>query len=121
MLLAMAVVVLKVIALVFQGIEGLVFDFPPGSSPAHELIHVALTHADIGHPREVLGLGLAYLPVLDEIDPYVPLRGIEWHVIDKAKAMHETRRTFVPLIIGDAASLLGRLDLLEQIGIITFF
>jgi len=33
MLLAMPVVVLKVIALVFQGIEGLVFDLPPGSPP----------------------------------------------------------------------------------------
>ena len=35
--------------------------------------------------------------------------------------MHETRSTLVPLIIGDAASLLGRLCLLEQIGMITFF
>ena len=35
--------------------------------------------------------------------------------------MHETRSTLVPLIIGDAACLLGRLDLLEQIGVVTFF
>src|SRR5215471_7396226 len=57
MLLAMAVVVLKVIALVFERIEGLVFDFPPGSPPSHEMIHIALTHADVGHPAPVLDLG----------------------------------------------------------------
>ena len=41
----MAVVVLKMIALVFQRVEGLVFHLPPGASPVHELIHVAFTHA----------------------------------------------------------------------------
>src|SRR5262245_59609934 len=37
MLLAMSVVVLKVIALVFQGIEGLVFDFPSGDRKSTRL------------------------------------------------------------------------------------
>jgi hypothetical protein len=45
MLLAMPIVVLKVIALVFQRVEDLIFDLPPGSSPPHELIHVTLAHA----------------------------------------------------------------------------
>ena len=40
-LLAMPVVVLKVLALVFQRIEGFVFDLPPGSSPSHETKDVA--------------------------------------------------------------------------------
>ena len=49
------------------------------------------------------------------------LRGIERHVIDKAKAMHHTRGAVVPLIIGDAPGVLRRLHLLEQIGMIAFF
>src|SRR3984893_9426930 len=117
----MAVVVLKVIALIFQRIERLIFDLPPRPATAHEGINVAFTHPYVCHPTEVLHLLIAYFPVLDDIDPYVRLRSIEWHVIDKAKAMYETRSPLVPLRRGDAASLCGGLDLLEQIGMIPFF
>jgi hypothetical protein len=86
-LLAMPVVVRKIIALVFQRIEGLVCDLPPGASPPHAPIHVALAHAYVCHPTEVLDLVLAYRPVLDAMDLHVWIRRIERHVIDKAKAM----------------------------------
>src|SRR5215831_7636893 len=121
MLLAMAVVVLKVIALIFQRIERLIFNFPSRPATAHEGINIACMYSQVRHPAEVLHLRIAYFPILEEIDPNVRLRSIEWHVIDKAKAMHETCRTLMPLIIGDAASLFGRLDLLEQIGMVAFF
>src|SRR6266567_2697048 len=121
MLLTMAIVVLKVIALVFQRIAGLIFDLPPGSSPSHEMIHVALTHAEIGHPAEVLDLVIAYLPVLDEMDPHVRTRRIERHVIDKAEAMDHPCGAVVTLIVGDPSSVLCGLHLLEQIGMIPFF
>jgi hypothetical protein len=87
MLLAMAVVVFKIIPLVFQRIERFVFDLPPGASSPHEVKDVALAHAQVRHPTEVLNLAIADLPVLDKIDPYVDVRGIEWHIIDKPKAM----------------------------------
>src|SRR5215831_6846013 len=96
--LAMAVVVLKVIALLFQRVERLIFALPPRSAPAHEGIHVACTYPYVCHPPEVLHLLIAQFPVLDAIDPYVRLRGIEWHIIDKAKAMHELSSAVVPLI-----------------------
>jgi hypothetical protein len=35
--------------------------------------------------------------------------------------MHHTCGAVMPFIRGDAPSLLGRLDLLEQIGMVTFF
>ena len=73
----MPVVVLKVIALVFQRIEGFVFDLPPGSSTSHETKDVALVHPQVRHPTEVLDLVMTNFPVLDEIDPYVRVRSIE--------------------------------------------
>src|SRR5262249_5594389 len=121
MLLAMAVVVLKVIALVFQRIEGLVFDFPPGASPSHERIHVALTHTEVSDPTEVLALVLPYLPVLDKIDPHLRVRRIEGDVIEKAKPMYQPGGAVVALMIGDPSGMLRGLDLLEQIGMIPLF
>ena len=69
----------------------------------------------------MLDFVIAHFPVLDKIDPHVWVGGIERDIIDKAKPMHEPRSAIVPLIIGDAAGVLGRLDLLEQIGMIAFF
>ena len=42
---------------------------------------------------------------------YVRIRGIERHVIDQAKAMHETRSAIVSFIPGHAAGLLRRPNL----------
>ena len=78
---AMPVVVLKVIALIFQGIERLVFNVPACPTTPHEVIHVALAHPQVRHPAEVLDLVSAYCPVLDKIDPHVHVRGIERRVI----------------------------------------
>src|SRR5262245_24783912 len=117
----MAIVVLKVIALIFQRVERLIFDLPPRSAPAHEGLHVACTYPYVCHPAEVLHLLIAHFPVLDKIDPYVRLRGIKWDVMDKAKAMHELSSAIVPFIRGDAARLFGHLYLLEHIAMIPFF
>src|SRR5262245_31539416 len=117
----MPIIVLKVVALIFQRIERLIFNLPPGSSTPHEVKDIALAHPQVGDPTEVLDLVLAYLPVLDEIDPYVQVRGIEWHIIDKPKAMDHPGSAVVSLIIGHAPGVLRRLYLLEQKGMIAFF
>src|SRR5215510_9759526 len=121
MLLAMPVVVLEVVPLIFQRIERLIFNLPSRSSTPHEIIDVTLAYPQVCHPTEVLDLLIAYLPVLDEIDPHVHVRGIERHIIDKPKAMAYPSSAVVPLIIGDAPSLFGHLHLVEQIGMIPFF
>src|SRR6516165_12077649 len=59
MLRAMPIIVLEVIALVFQRIEGLVFHFPPRSATPHKAIHVALVHTQVRHPTEVLDRAIA--------------------------------------------------------------
>jgi len=108
-----AVVVRKVIALVFQRIAGFIVDFPPGSSSPHALIHVALTHADVGHPTPGLALGSTNLPILDAMDAEVGVRGMERQVMDKAEAMDEPYGAVVALIRTHMAGVLRDLDLLE--------
>ena len=100
--LAMPVIVFKVVALVFQRIEGLILNLPAGSSTPHEVKDVALAHPQVRYPTEVLDLVLANLPGLDEIDAHVRVRGIERYVIDKPTAMHKTHGAVVPVVIGHA-------------------
>ena len=88
MLLAMAVVVLKVVAWIFQGIECRIFNLPPSTSTSHQAINSALAHPQVCYPAKVLGLPIAYLPILNKIDPHVRVRGLERHIVDKAKPMH---------------------------------
>src|SRR5215813_3777189 len=111
----MAIVVLKVVALIFQRLERLIFHLPPRPTTAHELIDVPLAHPQVRHPAEVLDHGLADLPILHEIDPHIRSRGIERYVVHKAKPMHHTRSTVMPLILGHAPGFLSSLHLFEEI------
>ena len=117
----MSIVVFEMIPLVFQRIECSVLDLPPGTASPHEVKDVARAHTQVRHPAEVLDLGIADLPILDEIDPHVDVRGIEWHMTDKPKAMDHPCGAVVSLIRGDPASVLRALHLLEEIGMIAFF
>jgi hypothetical protein len=53
MLLAQPKVVLEVVALILEGIEGLVFDLPARSASAHELVNVVPGDGKIGDPAAV--------------------------------------------------------------------
>src|SRR6266436_4024694 len=102
MLLSMIVIVVEVVPLVFQGIERLIFNFPPCSPPSHQLVDVVLRHSKVRYPAEMLDFVLAHLPVLNEIHSHVGARLIEWHVIDKAKLMCNACGAVMPLIRGKA-------------------
>ena len=115
----MAVGMLKVLALIFQRMARLIFYLPPRPATAQQGIAVACAPPQVGHPPAVLPLLSTPCPVRKKVDPHVRMRVMEKHSIHKA--MHETRGTIVPRIIGDASSLLGRLDLLASRGMIPFF
>src|SRR6266849_6604780 len=121
MLLAMTVIVVEVVPLVFQGIERLIFNFPPCSPPSHQLADVVLRHSKVRYPAEMLDFVLAHLPVLNEIHSHVGARLVEWHVIDKAKLMCNACGAVMPLISGKASLSLGHLHLLKQIRMIACF
>src|SRR5262249_39471227 len=90
-------------------------------APTHELIDVPLTHPQVRHPAEVLDHVLADLPILNEIDPHIRSRCIERYVVHKAKPMHHTRGTVMPLISGHAPDCLSSLHLFEEIRMVAFF
>ena len=99
MLLAMAVVVLKVIALIFQRIERLIFDLPPRPATAHEGYTLRLLTRRSVTQLKCWTLSLPISQYSIKLTRTSALRGIERHVIDKAKAMHQPRGAVVPLII----------------------
>ena len=71
--LAKAEIVIEVIALVFQGIERLILNLPPGASASHKMKDIVLGDGQIGNPGEMLRLaGLAvFFPVLDKGNPFI--------------------------------------------------
>lgn len=64
--------------------------------------------------------GRADLPVRDEMDPYVDVRGLEGHIIDTPKAMAYPDCTVRSFINGHASGRLRRLYRLEHKGMIAF-
>ena len=86
LLLAMAEVVLDMIALVFERIEGLVFDFPAGAATLHQLAHIVFTDRDVAHPTVVIGDFLTHRqPILKEIELIgIAAAAIERHLVDPA-------------------------------------
>ena len=73
MLLAQPVVVTKIIPLILQGVERLIFYFPPGTGTTHEQVQVVLGDIQIGNPAEMLNFSCfgIFFPVLDKGHPAV--------------------------------------------------
>ena len=69
-LFAKTIVVAKVVALVLQGIEGFVFDPPPGAAGSHDIHCVFPGNLQVCNPAEPVDNFpiLVNLPVLQEID-----------------------------------------------------
>ena len=51
--LTQTIVMTEVVALVFQGVERLVFDFPAGTAGAHYLVNVVAGDGEIRNPAEI--------------------------------------------------------------------
>src|SRR5918993_214420 len=126
----MAEIVLKMVALIFQRIERLIFDAPASSCPLHDAIHRALVDTQSGDPTKMLDFALSRgLPALDEIEPKFRIGGIERHVTDETKPMVHLAFVVFTLIIGHvrgwtdlhATGSLGLSDLLEQKRVVALF
>jgi len=86
-LLAQTVVVLKVVSLVFEGIEGFVFHLPPSTACAHDGIGVFPSKGEIRNPAKVLGALGAFFPVFQDIDQKILIGCVDGHTVHKAKEM----------------------------------
>src|SRR5687767_12219757 len=97
----MAEIVLEMIALILQRIEGLIFNAPARPRPLHEAVNRAFVDTQIGHPTEMLDFAFGgRLPALDEIDPKLWIGGIERHITGKTKPMVNPTFVVFTLIIG---------------------
>lgn len=56
------------IPLVFESVEGLVFNFPPRSAASHDLISVFFGDGEIGDPTEESGIISFDFAILKDID-----------------------------------------------------
>ena len=118
-LLAVTIVMFQMIALIFEGIEGLIFDFPAGASPAHQFADIEFGHGEVGDLTEVLGFVRGDLPIFDEIDPQVLMGCVQGHLIDETKAVEGV---FDLLFIDRGLTrLMRRLDIIKQKGMVAFF
>ena len=78
---------LEIVPLVFEGVEGFIFDFPPSPATAHDLIDVFRGDDEVGDPGEVFFPLAAELPVLQQINPDVFVGGVNGEPVDPTEAV----------------------------------
>ena len=67
-------VVLKLISLILEGVERLVFHFPACPSPTHQGVDLVLGDSEVGDPTEMAGFAAPDLPIFQKIDPFILIR-----------------------------------------------
>src|SRR3989339_532926 len=83
MLLSVPIAVLNMITLVFERIEGFVFDLPSGAATPHQFPYVLFGNGHIGYPAVMIG-GFPFFighPVLKKIDLFSLTGTIERHIV----------------------------------------
>lgn len=87
-LLAQAAVMAEIVSLIFQGVEGFVFDAPTGTTSAHNLVCIFACDREIGNLTEIefLSFGIN-LPIFKYIDQKIRVRFIESKPVDQAKGV----------------------------------
>jgi len=116
----MTKIMLKMIPLIFQGIERFILDSPASPTATHQLIRIFLGDGEISNPTEMLCLfaGL-YLPILQKVDAYIGIGRVEWRIINEAKPMDDP--FFFNFKAGGLTGLIFLSDKFKQIGMVTWF
>jgi len=87
MLLTMSKVVLEMIALILEGIEGLILDFPACPSAPTQSVGIGFADGKVGDPGEMAGGVALDFPVFEEIDPHMGIRFVQGGIIEKAETV----------------------------------
>ena len=104
-------VVFEVIALIFQGVECFVLDFPATATPSHQDVGVIRGNRKVGYPGKVLslaGLGVV-LFVEQQINFQIQMGLIERGLVEKPESMRDI------LVFGIFPTEGGRGPLLERL------
>ena len=88
MVVAVAEVVLDVIALIFQGVEGLVFDLRAASAGPDHLCDIVGVHGQIGYPGCLMDdLVLGDELIVEKVHIVAFLAAVDRHLLDPALQM----------------------------------
>lgn len=121
-LLAEAKVVLEVISLILEGVEGFVFDFPAGAPAPHDVVDIVLGQGEVGNPTEVLGLLAVILPVFQDVDEEVFVGFIERETVGEPEEVVHTRIFWIREVVLDGLSRLhGGVQATKEVFVIVFF
>lgn len=112
-------VVLEMIALIFEGVEGLILDFPTCPSAPAQGVDVVLVNGEVGDPTEMAGGVAVDFPVFEEIDPQMGIRFVQGDIVEKAKAMGDTLTG--ELKLSRAPLGLSLRHIVEQIAVVARF
>ena len=88
-LLAVTIVMFQMIVLIFEGVEGLIFDFPAAAPRAHQFADIEFGYGEVGDLTEVLSLAGGDFPIFDEIDQEVLMGSVQGHLIDEPEAVDD--------------------------------
>lgn len=109
----------QMIVLIFEAVEGLIFDFPAGAPPAHQFADIEFGYAEVGDLTEVLSLAGGDFPIFDEIDQKVLMGSVQGQLIDEPEAVDDP---FEVLFIERGLTRLMRpCNIIKHKGVIAFF
>ena len=80
----MPIVVFDMVALVFQGVKGFIFNLPPGTASFNQFRHIVSGYGKIRYPTVLIG-GLSIFidePVLEKVNLIGSLGTVEGDVVD---------------------------------------
>ena len=121
MLFPQTVIVTEIVALIFEGVEGFIFDFPTGSPPSHNRIECPFGQRQIGtrSATEMAYLVPLDFPVFQKVDQHLLMTLIQGHLIDEPVAVKNL--TVLVFISYGLARFAGSIYIIEQKGVIALF
>ena len=119
-LFAQPEVVLEVISLILQGVEGLVLDLPTRPTAPHDLVSVLFGDGEIGDPAERFHLVSRHFPVFQDIYQKIRIGLIERNSINESKVVaHALSEGIIHGKFSGLAGFGGPIHTLEKKGMIS--
>ena len=116
------IIVLEIVALIFQSVESLVFDFPPTTPSTHDLIGIVASDLKIGNPGEILGPIAIGFPVFEDVDQEVLIGLVEWNIVHIPKEMVNPWILLILDFVHGGLAVVDRFgDAAEEKGVIALF
>ncbi len=118
-LFAMPVVMFKMIALIFEGVEGFIFNLPTRPSTFHYDADIPFFQGEIGNPAKMAYFVAVDFPVFQKVNQYILIALVQGNLIDKPIAMNGI--SFSLFIHSCFVRFMRGVYIIEQTGVIALF